>query len=194
MGIVGIGLVLVSFLVVFSIPNFDPTIQNDPFLPDLLDSMFDEVSPQVQIFSGESSSFSFSTSKSEVPLLWSIQVSDFQSGDEYSVTISNIFGDELGSIQNDSAFFIDMFVIPKNDIYNFVVENLGERPISVTMMFSEDPDNSDALTDPNSPVMSTLVPLAISGILLVSGIVVVLIGIIITILDWKKGQNKSRYL
>lgn len=194
MGIIGLGLTFSSFLVVFSIPDFDPSIQSDPFLSNLLESMFDEITPEIQIFPQESYSFSFSTSQSEIPLLWSIQVIDFQPKDEYVVRISNIFGDELGTFQNDSEFLIDMFVIPKTDIYNFEVENIGQRPITVTMMFSEDPDNSEALTDPNSPVLATLVPLAISGIMLVSGIIVIIIGIIITIMDWKKGQNKSRYL
>ena len=45
------------------------------------------------------------------------------------------------------------------------------------MMFVEDPDNSEALSDLDSPLMSTLIPLAISGILLIIGIIIIIVGI-----------------
>jgi hypothetical protein len=59
-------------------------------------------------------------------------------------------------------------------------------------MLSEDPDNSDALSNPNSPFMNKILPLAISGILIILGIITLLIGVIISLVDWKNIQNNKR--
>ena len=194
-GLVGVGLLMSSFLVVLSvIPNFDSSIQGEQFLPDLFQDIFDEVSSEVQIFPQESYIFSFTSSKSEVPLIWGFQNIDYQTGDEFIIKVSNILGEELGNFQQDGPILMEMFVISKNEIYNFEVANIGDRPITVVMMFSEDPDNSKALSDPNSPIVSTLMPLALSGMILLVGIIVVIVGILITIMDWKKGQNRPRYI
>jgi len=62
------------------------------------------------------------------------------------------------------------------------------------VMFSEDPKNSDAFSNPNSPMMDMLLPLIISGFLIILGIIILLIGIIVTILDLKnKLDNKRNY-
>jgi hypothetical protein len=59
-------------------------------------------------------------------------------------------------------------------------------------MISEDPDNSNALSNPNSPFMNKILPLAISGILLIVGIIILLIGIVLSIMDWKNIQNNKQ--
>ena len=60
------------------------------------------------------------------------------------------------------------------------------------MMFAEDPDNSEVLSDPNSPLMSTLIPLAISGIILIIGVIVIIAGAVLTLVDWRKTKDQSR--
>ena len=62
----------------------------------------------------------------------------------------------------------------------------------MVVMLSEDPDNSGALSNPNSPFMNKILPLAISGILLILGIITLLIGVIISLVDWKNIQNNKR--
>ena len=52
-------------------------------------------------------------------------------------------------------------------------------------MFAEDPENSDAFSNLDSPVMDMVVPLMVSGFLLILGIIVVLIGIIVTLIGIK---------
>ena len=59
-------------------------------------------------------------------------------------------------------------------------------------MLSEDPDNSGTLSSPNSPFMNKILPLAISGILIILGIITLLIGVIISLVDWKNIQNNKR--
>ena len=49
---------------------------------------------------------------------------------------------------------------------------------NVIMMFSEDPENSDALSDPDSPLMNMMMPLLVSGFLLILGILISIIGVI----------------
>lgn len=193
-GIIGITFVIISFVAIVVIfPSSNPTMSGEIFLPNLLEDMFDSVSDEVFVLPGDSSLFSFSSMNSEVPLLWGLQIIEFQEGDRYSVSISNIFGDDFGYVEERGPIVFDMFEIPKADIYNFEVRNLGNRPITVVMMFSEDPDNSEVFSDPNSPLMTTLLPLAISGILLIIGIIVVIFGFILFLMDWKKSKNESKY-
>jgi len=193
--VMGTILIVSSLLVASSIiPNSDTTMGGQFLIPDLLEGIFDYVSEERQIFPGQITSFSYSTSQSEVPLLWGIQASDYQPGDKFSVTITDIFGDDLGTFDNDGAVAFNIFEIPENDIYNFEVENKGDRPITVISMFAEDPDNSEALSDPNSPLMSIIIPLAVSGILMIIGIIVIIIGTIISIMDWRRESNKSKYI
>ena len=75
---------------------------------------------------------------------------------------------------------------------NLEIKNLGSRNVSVIAMFSEDPENSDAFSNPNSPVMNMILPLAISGVLLILGILIFIIGIIVILVDWKNNQNSKR--
>ena len=193
-GLAGVILTIASFLVVLSIfPDSELMIDDEMLLSNFLEGMFDQVSDEILIFPGDYNSFIYSSSSSDIPLLWGVQITDFQEGDKFSVSISNIFGDDFGTLQQEGPVLFDMFVIPKSDDYNFQVQNTGNRPINVVMMFAEDPDNSDALTDPNSPLMSTLIPLAVSGIVMIIGIIVIIAGAIITIVDWKKTKNQSRY-
>ena len=61
-------------------------------------------------------------------------------------------------------------------------------------MFTEDPENSDVFSNTNSPIMDMVVPLMISGFLLILGIIIVLIGIIIILIDLKNNfKNKKNF-
>ena len=193
-GLIGGVLLAISFVVVMSIyPQADPTMQGEFFMPDLFEGMFDRVSEEIRIFPGDSSFFSYDTESVNVPLLWGIQITDYQEGDSFSVSISSLYGETLPDLIQEGPILFDVFQIVQDDQFSFEVTNTGNRPISILMMFSEDPDNSEALTDPNSPLMTMVFPLLISGFLLIIGIIVIIIGIIITILDWKKEKKQPSY-
>jgi len=190
----GFSLILISLLIaISSVPS--NISQDETFLvSSLFEGMFDDVSETFQIMPGDIIYTSYTTSLSDIPLLWGIQIIDYQYGDMLYIQISNIFGDSYGEfIQNDSILFTTT-LIDQSDTLNFQIENTGTGIIDVVVMFSEDPENSDAFSNPNSPVMDMILPLMISGFLIILGITLLPIGIILTILDLKnKLDNKRNY-
>jgi len=192
--LVGFGLIIFSLLIVISsVPS--SISESDTFLiSSLFEGMFDDVSEPFQIMPGNMIYTSYSTSLSDVPLLWGIQIIDYQYEDKLSIQISNIFGYSYGEfIQNDSILF-ETILVDQSDTLNFQIENTGTRTVDVIVLFSEDPKNSDALSNPNSPVMDMVLPLIVSGFLFIIGIIITMIGVIIMIFDLKnKLENKRNY-
>jgi len=188
----GFSLILISLLIaISSVPSNIP--QDETFLvSSLFEGMFDDVSETFQIMPGDIIYTSYTTSLSDIPLLWGIQIIDYQYGDMLYIQISNIFGDSYGEfIQNDSILFTTT-LIDQSDTLNFQIENTGTGIIDAVVMFSEDPENSDAFSNPNSPVMDMILPLIISGFLVILGITLLLIGIILTLLDLKNKLDNNR--
>lgn len=190
-GLIGIMLSIVSLSIMFSFFPQSETFDGNFILPDLLEDMFDDVSQETEILPGQTALFSFSGTKSQAPLLWGIQIIDFLENDIASIKISNFYGDSFGTFEQKEPVMFDMFVMPNSDVYTFEVLNQGTRPILVVMMFAEDPDNSESFSNPNSPLMTMLVPLALAGIILVVGIIVTIVGAIVAAIDWKKERDES---
>ena len=190
----GIVLVIISLSIAASAIPTNVTGPGDFFVSSLFEEMFDEISNEIHIMPEDSAHFSYTTYSSDVPILWGIQIIDYQAGDELSITISNIFGDDYGTfIQNEPILF-EVLQISQSDTLNLEIENLGARDVTIITMFSEDPENSESFTNPDSPVMSMVVPLMVSGILLVLGITVSIIGVIVVLVDLKnKYDNKRNY-
>ena len=192
-GIFGLILIIVSLSIMISVFPSNITDRGDFYIPSMFEGMFDQISDNIQIMPGESGYFSYSTKSSNVSLLWGVQVVDYQDGDKLSVSISNIYGDEYGVFSQDGPIIFEMLEITQSDTLNFEIQNRGSRIINVVVMLSEDPDNSDALSDPNSPFMNKIMPLAISGILVILGIITLLIGVILSFIDWKNKNNKQNF-
>ena len=190
----GFSLILISLIVaVSSVPSELP--KSESFLiSSLFEDMFDHVSEPFKIVPGNVIYTSFSTYDSDIPLLWGIQILNYQNGDELSVKISNIFGDSYGEyIQSDSVYFETVFV-EQSDTLNFEIENIGFEDVEFVIMFAEDPENSESLTNPNSPIAEMIVPLIVSGILLIVGIIVIIVGIILILFDLKNNfKNKKNF-
>jgi hypothetical protein len=181
----GIALVVVSFGIVMSIVGEFGSLESEFSLPEFLEGMFDQVSEKTQIMPGEAASFSFDVTDS-TSVLWGMQIFEHQRGDSVVVSISNIFGDDFGTYEVDQATFFETMKIEKSDNYNFNVKNTGTRPINIVMMFTKNPDDSQAFSDPDSPISKTIVPLAVSGILFIVGIIVLVAGIVIVVFDYRK--------
>ena len=191
-GIFGLILIIGSLLImvsVFSTSNI--TDRDDFYIPSMFEGMFNQLSDDIQILPGESGYFSYSTKSSNVPLLWGIQIIDYQDGDKLSISISNVYGDDYGVFSQDGPIIFEILDITKSDTLNFEIQNQGSRIINAVVMLSEDPDNSGALSNSHSPFMNKILPLAISGILLIIGIVTLLIGVILSFIDWKNKNNNK---
>jgi len=60
------------------------------------------------------------------------------------------------------------------------------------ILFSEDPENSDTFSNSMSPVNDMILPLVISGFLFIIGIMILIIGIILSIFDLKNNFDNKR--
>ena len=192
--IVGLILIVVSLSIATSVVPSDISGNATFSMASLFEGMFDDIHDEILILSGGSTFVSYSTLSSNIPLLWGVQIGDYQSGDKLSIHISNIFGDDYGEFIQDEPIMFEVLEVIQSDTLNFEIQNLGSRNVNIIVMFSEDPENSDALSNPDSPVMSMVLTLAISGVLLILGIIVSIVGVIMTLLDWKNNQiNKRNY-
>ena len=191
---VGFGLIIVSLVIAISaVPSDIP--ESETFLiSSLFDGLFDDVSEPFQIMPGNVIYASYSTYLSDVSLLWGIQIIDYQNGDKLLINISNIFGDSYGKfVQSDSVIFERIFV-EQSDTLNFEIENIGNQDLDFVIMFTEDPENSDIFLNSDSSTMQMVVPLMISGFMLILGIIIIIIGIIIIMVDLKNNfKNKRNY-
>lgn len=189
-----IGLILAtSSLIIMSsmLPNDMP--QNEELhIPTLFKGMFNQVSDEIQILPGTSGYYSYNVKSSDVSVLWGAQIIDYQNDDKISVNISNIFGDQYGVFPQTSPIIFETLEISASDTLNFELQNQGSRIVNVVLMFSEEPKNSDSFSNPNSPLMTMILPIAISGILFILGILVFCIGIIVSLVDRKNVQNNKR--
>jgi len=190
--IIGVVMMIVTFAIAYSMMPSSTGVGND-FFP-APENLFDSVTDNQRIEAGTISTFSYTARDSQVPLMWGLHILDYHPDDRVSITITNIFGDKFGSFTEEEPIFIKSFTIPKEDTYSFNVENKGKNQITVAMMFTENPEKSKALTDPNSTFNKSIVPLAVAGLLLILGVIIFIVGIILSLVDWKKGKNQSRYI
>ena len=188
----GMVMIVISLSIAMSIVPSNISSPNDFSVSSLFEGVFDEISNEIQIMPGDSTIISYSILRSDIPLLWGIQIMDYQPNDKLSIKISNIFGDDYGEFIQDEPILFEAIQITQSDTLNLEIENIGTRDVVVVAMFSEDPENSDALTNPNSPVMNMVLPLMVSAILLILGITVSVVGVIIILIDIKNNQNNKR--
>jgi hypothetical protein len=187
----GVAMLVISFSIAISILQSSDMSGTEFLLTDVLKDAFDQVSDKTQVQPGETSFFSFDASEGTKILLWGIQIMNPQMGDGVSISISNIYGDDFGKFTSNQPVFFETLEITKPDVYNFNVENKGNRPITMVMMFTKDPDNSKSVINPNSPLGKSLLPLAASGIFFIAGTVTTISGIIIIIVDYRKNRSSN---
>ena len=103
---VGFIVIFVSLIVAISAVPSNLPESDSLLISSLFEGMFDDISEPFQILPGNMVYTSYSTYISDVPLLWGIQIIDYQNGDKLSVSIENIFGDSYGTyVQSDSVLF-----------------------------------------------------------------------------------------
>ena len=84
---VGFGMVFVSLIIAVSAVPSDVPQSDSLLISSLFKEMFDDISEPFQIMPGNLVYTSYSTYISDVPLLWGIQIIDYQNGDELSITV-----------------------------------------------------------------------------------------------------------
>ena len=189
---VGFTMIFVSLIVAISVVPSDISESDTFLISSLFEGMFDNVSEPFQIMPGNIVYTSYSTSLSDVPLLWGIQIIDYQYSDKLSINVSNIFDDSYGEFIQDDSILFNTILIEQSDTINFQIENIGTRTVDVIVMFSEDPENSNGISNTNSPMMDMVLTLMISGFLIILGIIITIIGIIIMMFDLKNKLDKKR--
>lgn len=193
--IAGAVMIVIAASIAYSVMPQMPSDSTGDFFPSP-ESLFDSVSDKVRIDAGTVYTFSHTAGAAQVPLMWGVHIVDYNPNDLVAISISNIFGDKFGSFTDNDPIFIKSFNVPKADTYSFNIENKGKEPITVIMLFTENPEKSKALTDPNSPFVKNILPLAEAGFLLIIGIIVIISGAVLSVIDWRKGKNQSssRYI
>jgi hypothetical protein len=187
----GVVMLAVSFSIAISILESSEMTGNEFLLPDVLKDAFDQVSEKTQIHPGDTAYFSFDASSETKTLLWGFQVTDSQMDERLLISISNIYGDDFGKFTVNQPVFFGTLEITRSDVYNFNVENKGDNPITLVMMFTENPDSSNSVINPDSPLGKSLLPLAASGTFFIAGIITTIAGIIIIIIDYRKNRSSN---
>ena len=190
--ITGLMFIAVSLSIAVSTVPSNITGPNDLSMASMFEEMFDEITNEIQIMPGDSAYLTYDTYSYGAPLLWGIQITDYTSGDALSINISNIFGDDYGKFVMSEPILFEALELVQSDSLNFEIKNTGSRTVNVIVMFSEDPENSDALSNPDSPVMNMIMPLLISGFLLILGIIVTVIGMLVILVDLKNNLDNKR--
>ena len=180
----------ISLLIIMSITSSIPTGPGTPSIPLMFGDIFDQISNEIRIDAGDTIQTSYVTHSSDVLLLWGVQIMDYQPSDKVSITISNIFGDDYGTFTQSDFIMFEVLEIEQSDTLKFDIQNLGDQTMYITVMFAEDSEDS-AFFDAESPLTTILLPIAYAGIALVVGVIVSMIGAIITLIDWKNKRNVS---
>jgi len=189
---IGLVLIGISLSIAVSAAPSNITGPNDLSMAAMFEGMFDEITDEIQILPDDFAYVSYDVSSSDTPLLWGIQIIDYTSGDVLSIKISNIFGDNYGEFTMSKPILFETLQIVQSDVLNFEIGNIGSRPVNVIVMFTEDTENSDAFSNPNSPMMNMVMPLLVSGLLLVLGIIISIVGILLILLDLKNNLDDKR--
>ncbi len=187
----GVAMLVISFSIAISILESSGISDNEFLLPDVLRDAFDQVSEKTQIQPGDTAYFSFDASSDTRTLLWGFQIMDSQMGEGLVISISNIYGDDFGQFTTNQPVFFETLEVTRSDVYNFNVENKGSDPVTLVMMFTENPDDSKSVINPNSPLGKSLLALAASGTFFITGIVTTMAGIIIIIIDYRKNRSSN---
>ena len=162
-GFIGVTITMAAFLSILSlVPGVGPTVNGELFIPNILEGMFNEVSDEIQIYPGELNTFSYASSVSEIPLLWGLQITDYQEGDTFTVSVSNIYGDTFGTFEQSGPVLFDMFVVPSSVTIIPTINKIPEiaNGISVDIKGESGFDNASELSGSSTNIIMTLIGLS----------------------------------
>lgn len=197
-GLVGAAITAGSFLAMLSITaGLDAITVNGEMLPmrGLLDDVFTDVTDEALVFPGESAEFRRGTYSvdPDTPLLWAVEIADYEVGDSFSVSASDGLGGLVyGPRRGSDSVMVDTISAPGADTLAFSVRNDGDRPFRAVMMFVDDPASLDIFGDPESRLLAAVVPLAVSALAMLAGMAAMAAGAVIALVDWRKTRGRDR--
>ena len=171
-------------------PNID--IDGNDAISSLFEGLFTEISEEIYVMPGDPVIYSFNTLESDTPLLWGVEVLEYTPQDRITIRISDTLDETYAEVAVEEAIMFEVIEVAQADTLDFEISNQGDEPVTILLMFNENPE-ADALFDPDQPVMTVILPLAVSGILLVSGMIVAASGAILSAMDWRNNKNSRRY-
>lgn len=202
-GLIGAAITAGSFLALLSVTaDLDGIAVNDEMVSvrGLLDGVFTDVTDEVLVFAGDSAEFRHvphaggaGAADPDSPLLWAVEIADYEEGDAFSVSVSDGLGASVyGPRSSRDSVMFDTIAVPDADELVFSVRNDGDRPFLAAMMFVDDPGSVDLLGDSDSKLLAALVPIAVSGLAMLAGMTVMAAGAVITLVDWRKTRGRGR--
>lgn len=198
-GLIGAAVTTGSFLALLSVAaDLDAITVNGEMMPmgGLLDDLFTDVTDEVLVFAGETVDFrhaAHAAGDQDSPLLWAVEIVDYEEGDAFSVSVSDGLGSHVyGPRPGADSVMIDTIAAPDADTFVFSVRNDGDRPFRAVMMFVDDPAAVDIFGDPDSKLLAALVPLAASGLAMLAGMTAMAAGAVVTLVDWRKTRGRDR--
>ena len=204
--IAGIGTVMfvISFLVAGSIldSGFSGPMGFDAEY--LFDGMFDEITDEIMVPAGgdisvpyevgsgvERAIVSDNGAKDGSVIMWTVHILDPVPSDSLSVTASGSDGTPYGMhpMRNEMNFGVAENV--DSGLLELEISNTGSDPVYVIVMFSENPEDSELFTDPDSPLNAVVLPLATAGIMAFVGIIITIVGIAIFAVDVRRQRGQQ---
>lgn len=200
-GLVGAAVTAGSFLALLSVAaDLDAITVNGEMMPmgGLLDDLFTDVTDEVLVFAGETAEFRHASyagagsGDQDPPLLWAVEITDYEEGDLFSVSASDGLGNTVyGPRPGADSVMIDTIDAGADSLV-FSVRNDGDRPFLAVMMFVDDPAAVDIFGDPDSKLLAALVPLAASALAMLAGMTAMAAGAVIALVDWRKTRGRDR--
>lgn len=175
-------MLVVAFATVSYIMPHAEDLAGDDMLATMLGDVLDHVYESRLVYPGSGSVFSY-TAQTDAGLLWGIQIADYRNGDIVQVEVSDGGANVIDAVRLDTHVAFKELDTRQWETYYFEVENIGDRATSVAMMFLDDPANAD-LSAPGSAFADIIIPLLASGILAITGMIVMAIGSVVSVLDW----------
>lgn len=200
-GLAGAAITTGSFLALLSVvAGLDEITVNGEMLSvrGLLDGAFTDVTDEALVFPGDAAEFRHAqygaaAGDPDAPLLWAVEIADYEEGDMFSVSVSDGLGGHVyGPRPSAEPVMVDTIGEPGADTLVFSVRNDGDRPVRAVMMFVDDPSEVDIFGDPDSPLLASLVPLAVSGLAMIAGMATMAAGAVISLVDWKRARGSGR--
>ena len=162
-------------------------------MDSVFESMFDEITGDIILAPGSTETISYMVKSDGSPLLLAVMISDYAQEDILSIKVSDTYGNIYGEFVQSEEMRFEIVEPAREGTLDVLVTNSGDNYVAIIVMFSEDPENSTMYTDPNSPLNSLIIPLAITGILLFVGFLVLVVGVVMFIVDMRRQRRVDRF-